>query len=118
VAPLARRPESSSATPVFSLHASHARARTRPIVHGFDSRRKCGPRAAQRPGMAQVGVDRRCDDPRLDGNQINAGDRHPSPGVDDDPFVEHVVENIDEAGGRARAVERQNERLPFAQSIE
>ena len=46
--------------------------------------------------VLQVGFDRRHDDPRLDRQQIDAGQRHLDPGVDDNALVEHMVENVDD----------------------
>jgi hypothetical protein len=40
----------------------------------------------------------RCDDyPCIDLDEVDAGDRHPSPAVDNDPFVEDAIEHIDKA---------------------
>jgi len=45
----------------------------------------------------QVRFDGGDDDSCVDRDEINAGQRHAQPGVDDDPFVEHAVEEFDHA---------------------
>src|SRR5579864_4088579 len=51
---------------------------------------------ADRFRILQVCVDRRDDDPRLDGDEIDAHQRNTNPGIDHDPLVEHAIEDIDE----------------------
>ena len=51
---------------------------------------------ADRFGVLQVGVDRRDDDARLDGDQVDADQRHAHPGIDDDALVQDAIENVDE----------------------
>ena len=46
--------------------------------------------------VLQVGFDRRHDDPCLDRQEIDAGQRHLDPGVDDNALVENMVENVDD----------------------
>src|SRR5258705_282979 len=49
-------------------------------------------------GVLQIGVDRRHHDAGLDRDQVDTDERDADPGVDDDAFVEHAVEDVDEAG--------------------
>ena len=44
-----------------------------------------------------VRLNRRHDNARFSGQQINAGQGHPNPGVDDNALVEYVVEDVDHA---------------------
>jgi hypothetical protein len=49
-----------------------------------------------RLGVLEVGVDRGHDDARLDRQEVDADERDANPGIDDDAFVQHSIENIDE----------------------
>ena len=51
-----------------------------------------------RIGVLQISVDGSDDDAGLDRDQVNAHERDPHPGVNDDPFVQDAIENIDKAG--------------------
>src|SRR5262249_24346383 len=53
---------------------------------------------AHRFGVLEVRVDRSDDYARFDRDQVDAHERDPDPGVDDDAFVENSIEYIDEAG--------------------
>src|SRR5207249_3512156 len=48
-------------------------------------------------GVSEVRVDRGHDDSCLDSNEVDADERDPDPGIDDDALVENPVEDIDEA---------------------
>ena len=52
---------------------------------------------AERVRVLQIGLDRSDDHPGIDADEIDAGNGHAAPAVDDDPFVEHSIEHIDEA---------------------
>src|SRR5690242_11409371 len=62
-----------------------------------------GRRDAEGFGVAEVGVDRRHDDASFDRDEVDAHERDPDPGVDDDALVEDPVEDIDEAGATCGA---------------
>src|SRR5437667_33877 len=58
--------------------------------------------ASHRFRVLQVRVDRRHHDARLDGDEVDTNQRDADPRVDDDPLVEHTIEDVDEtrtAGG-------------------
>src|SRR5262249_59845007 len=61
-----------------------------------------GPRSrrdlADRLRVLEVRVDGGDDDPRLDGDEIDADQRHAHPGIDDDSLVQYSIEHVDEAG--------------------
>ena len=59
-------------------------------------------------GMFEICLDRRDDDARLDGHQVDAHQRDAHPCVDDDAFVEHAVEDIDEVPAAGRRVNQHN----------
>src|SRR5437867_10156900 len=56
-----------------------------------------GRERAHRLGILEIGLDRRHDDTGFNGDQIDADERDADPGVDDDAFVQHPVEDVDEA---------------------
>ena len=57
-------------------------------------------------GIAEIGVDRRDNDTRFNGKQVNANERDAHPGVDDDAFVEDAVEHIDQTGAAGCTLHR------------
>ena len=54
--------------------------------------------SVDRTGVSHVGRDRGDHDACFDGDEIDPGRGHTNPGVDDDSFVEHAIENVDDAG--------------------
>src|SRR5215510_1429460 len=62
----------------------------------FDSRSRCRRRCADGLGVLQIRVDRGNDNARFNGDQVDAHEGHPDPGVDDDPLVEDPIEDIDQ----------------------
>jgi len=56
-------------------------------------------------GAAQVCVNRCDDDPGLHREQVDANKRDAHPSVDDYPFVENMVEYVDDAGARRATFE-------------
>ena len=50
-------------------------------------------------GVLQVGGDRGDDDAGLDRHEIDAHERQPHPGVDDDALVENAIEHVDDVAG-------------------
>src|SRR5438067_4782482 len=55
------------------------------------------PYAGERVGVLEVGVERRHDDARFHGDQIDADERDPDPSVDHDALVEHAIQYVDQA---------------------
>ena len=49
----------------------------------------------QAGGKVQVGLDGRDDDSRFDRDQIDTDDCQAHQRINDDPFVQHAVENVD-----------------------
>src|SRR6185295_159526 len=48
-------------------------------------------------GVLQVGVDRRDHDACLDGDEVDPDQRDTDPRVDDDPFIEYPIEDVNKA---------------------
>ena len=51
----------------------------------------------ERVRVLQIGLDRSDDHPAIDADEIDAGNRHAAPTIDDNSLVEHSIEHIDEA---------------------
>ena len=49
-------------------------------------------------GVPEVGIYRSHQDPHLDRNQVDTGQRHAHPPVDDDAFVENAIKHVYDAG--------------------
>jgi hypothetical protein len=47
-------------------------------------------------GVSQICLERRDDDARLDRDEVNPDECHANPRVDDNPFVEDAVEDVDQ----------------------
>lgn len=62
-------------------------------------RRRSGGRQANAFGVLQIRLDGRHDDARLNRNKLDANQRDPGKGVDDDSLVENAVHNLSQSAG-------------------
>src|SRR5207237_5330208 len=61
---------------------------------------------AESIGVPEIRVDGGDDDPRFDCHEVDADERDPDPGIDDDALVENAVEDVDEARSAWRSFDR------------
>jgi hypothetical protein len=64
----------------------------------FRGRPRHGCDQAHGLGILQVGINGCNDHAGFNGDEIDADERHSNPGIDDDAFVEHSIQNVNEAG--------------------
>src|SRR5215470_4435588 len=68
----------------------------------FDSRSRGRRRCADSLGVLQIRIDRGNDYARFNGDQVDAHEGHPDPGVDDDPLVEDTIEHVNQTAAAGR----------------
>ena len=61
----------------------------------FERRARGGRDLSDRLGVLQIGVDRGYHHTRFNRDEVDAHQRHPDPGVDDDAFVQDTIEDVD-----------------------
>src|SRR5690349_10755907 len=100
-----RAPRLTRSTPRRSrVQAADTVTRATPAPRHVSRPTECGalrrPRLdrRQRLGVPEIGRDRRDHDPSFNGQKIDADERYAHPRIDDDPFVEHAIEHVDDAG--------------------
>jgi len=57
-------------------------------------------------GVSQICLERRDDNARLDRDEVNPDECHADPRVDDNPFVEDAVEDVDQTLPAIRGIDQ------------